>query len=81
MDAADRLVREPLTVEFGADQPSGFFGICIEFLNFMGGQLVQLDVPQGRDDVLIDPPLIGHLRVGSETCFLIGLIPVIQPVT
>ena len=51
----------------------------IELLNVPGGQLVQLDIAQGGDDVLIDPSLIGHLSVGPEVRFFIGLIPVIQP--
>ena len=30
--------------------------------------------------MLVDPPLIGHLGVGPEVRFFIGLVPVIQPV-
>ncbi len=50
-------------------------------LDVPGGQLVQLYAAQGGDDVLVNPPLIGHLGVGPEACPLIGLIPVVQPVT
>ena len=72
MDAPDGLVGEALSIELGAQQPPALFQIGVELLDVSGGQLVQLDTAQGGDDVLVDPPLIGHLGVGPEVRFLIG---------
>ena len=80
MDAPDGLVGEPLSIELRAQPPPTLFQAGIELLDVPGGQLVQLDIAQGRDDVLVDPPLIGHLGVGPEVRLLIVLVPVVQPV-
>ena len=80
MDASDRLVRETFIVELGAYQPVALFKGHIQFLHVCRSQLVQLGAAQGRDDVLVNSPLIGHLRVGAEVRFLVPLIPEVQPV-
>ena len=79
MDAPDGLIREAGPIELGAGQTSALFQICVELLDVPGGQLVQRDSAQGGDDVLIDPPLVGHLGVGPEICLLVLLIPAVQP--
>ena len=79
VDAPGGLVGQALAIELGAKQPAVFLEIGVESLNVSGGQLVQLDTAQGGNDVLVDPPLIGHLGVGPEVRFFIGLVPVLQP--
>ena len=80
MDAPNGLVGQTFAVEFCPQQSATFFEICVELLDISCGQLVQLDTSESRDDVLIDPALIGHLGVGAEVCFLISLVPEVQPV-
>ena len=81
VDASDSLIGETCTIELLAQQSAVLLEMGIELLDVPGGQLVQLDIAQGRNDVLIDPPLVGHLGVGPEGCLLIVLVPVIQPVS
>jgi len=81
VDAPDGLVGETLSIEFCAQQSAILPKMGIELLDVPGGQLVQLDTAQGGDDVLVDPPFIGHLGVRTETRFLVVLVPMIQPST
>ena len=79
VDAADGLVGKSLTVLFLPEQTAILFESGVELLDVAGGEFVQRNRAQVRDDVLIDPPFIGHLGVGAKIWLFVGLIPEVQP--
>lgn len=79
MDAADGLVGKSLAVLFLPEQTAILFEPGVELLDVAGGEFVQRNRAQVRDDVLIDPPFIGHLGVGAKIWLFVGLIPKVQP--
>ena len=81
MDAPDGLVGQAFSVELCSQKSAALLGLGVELLDVSGGQLVQGDLSQSRDDVLVDAPLIGHLGVGAQVGLLIVLVPVTEPIT
>ena len=79
VDAADSLVGKSLAVLFLPEQTAILFEPGVELLDVAGGEFVQRNRAQVRDDVLIDPPFIGHLGVGTKIWLFVGLIPEVQP--
>ena len=79
MEAADHGVGEALAELLRADEPPARFHPGIELLEVLLGQLVQGDLPQFRDDVLIDFRLVVGLGGGADLGLYIGLIPEVQP--
>ena len=79
MDAADSLAGKSFAILFLPEQTTILFESGVELLDVAGGEFVQWNGAQIRDDVLIDPPFIGHLRVGAKIWLFVGLIPEVQP--
>ena len=63
VEAARHGVGEHLAELFRADEPPSRFHPGIELLEVLLGQLVQRDLPQLREDVLIDLRFVVHLDV------------------
>ena len=66
VDAADSLVGKSFAILFLPEQTAILFKPGIELLDISGGKFVQWSGAQVWDDVLIDPPFIGHLGVGAK---------------
>ena len=81
MEAAHHGVGEALAELLCADEPSSRFHPGIELLEVLLGQLVQGDLPQLRDDVLIDLRLVVGLGGGADLGLHIVLIPEVQPLS
>ena len=79
VDAADSLVGKSFAILFLPEQTAILFKPGIELLDISGGKFVQWSGAQVWDDVLIDPPFIGHLGVGAKIWLFVGLIPEVQP--
>ena len=79
VDAADSLVGKSFAVLFLTKQTAILFEPGVELLDVAGGEFVQRNGAQVRDDMLIDPPFIGHLGVGAKVWLFTGLIPEVQP--
>lgn len=79
MDAADSLVGKSFAILFLPEQTAILFKPGIELLDISGGKFVQWSGAQVWDDVLIDPPFIGHLGVGAKIWLFVGLVPEVQP--
>ena len=68
-----------IAILFLSEQTAILFEPSVELLDVAGGEFVQRNRAQVRDDVLIDPPFIGHLGVGAKIWLFVGLIPKVQP--
>lgn len=79
VDAADSLVGKSFAVLFLTKQTAILFEPSVELLDVAGGEFVQRNGAQVRDDMLIDPPFIGHLGIGAKVWLFTGLIPEVQP--
>ena len=79
VEAAHHGVGEALAELLCADEPPARFHPGIELLEVLLGQLVQGDLPQLRDDMLIDLRLVVGLGSGADLRFHIVLIPEVQP--
>ena len=79
VDAADSLVGKSFAILFLPEQTAILFKPGIELLDISGGKFVQWSGAQVWDDVLIDPPFIGHLGVGAKIWLFVGLVPEVQP--
>ena len=79
VDATDSLVGKSFAILFLPEQTAILFKPGIELLDISGGKFVQWNGAQVWDDVLIDPPFIGHLGVGAKIWLFVGLIPKVQP--
>ena len=79
VDAADSLAGKSFAILFLPEQTAILFKPGIELLDISGGKFVQWNGAQVWDDVLIDPPFIGHLGVGAKIWLFVGLIPKVQP--
>ena len=79
MKAAHHGVGQPLAELLRADEPPARLHPGIELLEVFLCQLVQGDLPQLRDDVLIDLRLVVGLGGGADLGLHIVLIPEVQP--
>ena len=79
VEAARHGVGEHLAELFRADGPPSRSHPGIELLEVLLGQLVQRDLPQLREDVLIDLRFVVHLGGGADLGLDVVLIPEVQP--
>ena len=79
MKAAHHGVGQPLAELLRADEPPARLHPGIELLEVFLCQLVQGDLPQLRNDVLIDLRFVVGLGGGTDLGFYIVLIPEVQP--
>ena len=62
-----------------AKEPPSLFEPDIELLEVAGGELSQRDMPQLRDDVLVDTVFIVRLGFGTDRRLALRLIPAVHP--
>ena len=65
---------------FHQDQPPAGLQPGVELLQVILGQLVQRDMPDLRDDVLIDPVCVALLSSDTQLRYAVGFVPECDPV-
>ena len=63
------------------DNSSALFQIGVELLEVILRELVELNMSQSREDVQIDPMLIGNHSAFTNTRLTVSFVPEFQPVT
>ena len=79
MTAFHHAVRETGAVFLCAQEPPSLFEPGIELLEVAGGELSQRNMPQLRDDVLVDTVFVVRLGFGANRRLALRLIPAVHP--
>ena len=79
MTAFHHAVREAGAVFFCAQKPPSLLEPDIELLEVAGGELSQRNMPQLRDDVLVDTVFVVRLSLGADRRLALRLIPAVHP--
>ena len=73
VNTSDHRIFQPGTVLLSPYEPAVAFQMCVELFERAGRDLIERNIAYLRDDLIVDPLLVGGLRVLLQRRLTIGL--------